>query len=80
MGVYGSPAHVSSELPNLTGRQEHIRLRICSTRVMLHDRLVALQAIRDESAIDKEAVRGWLFANHPDEVRRPARRHSTLDP
>ena len=80
MGVYGSPTHVRSELPSLTGRQELIRLRVCSTRATLHDRLVALQALRDESAADKEAVRGWLFANHPDEVRRPPRRHSTLDP
>jgi hypothetical protein len=79
MGVYGSPAHARSELPALTGRQELIRLRVCSTRATLHDRLVALQALHNESAADKEAVRGWLFVYHSDEVRRPTRRHSTLD-
>jgi hypothetical protein len=62
MGVYSSQAQVRSELPNLTGRQELIRLRVCSTRSTLHDRLVALQALRSEPAADKEAVPGWLFA------------------
>ncbi len=79
MGVYGSPPNADQVLPDLTGRQEVIRLRICSTRATLHDRLVALQALRAESPADKEAVRAWLFANQPDEIRRGQRRHRTLE-
>jgi hypothetical protein len=79
MTLYGSriplprvaPAHAEAEPAPLTQRQESLRARVCAMATTLHDRLVALIDLRNADSADKEAVRGWLFAAHPDEVWKP---------